>query len=177
MTKIEILNSEIVYQGRVFNIRRDQIRYPNGSTANYDLVEHGGAVTLVPIDSDGNILFVRQYRHAIGKEILELPAGTLQEGEAPELCAQRELREETGFAAGKLYKLGEFYLAPGYSSEYMYIFLASLLEYSPLEPDKDEHLQSESIAYADVLSMLEKGKFQDAKTIAALFLAKPQLDA
>jgi ADP-ribose pyrophosphatase len=114
----ETLTHEIIYRGRAFNVRRDQVRFPDQHTMHLDIIEHAGAVTLLPLDENGCILFVRQYRHAAGKMLLELPAGTLEVGEPPEDCAHREMREETGMAAGKLLKIGEFFLAPGYSTEY-----------------------------------------------------------
>ncbi|MBU2611839.1 MAG: NUDIX hydrolase, partial [Chloroflexi bacterium] len=95
----ELINSEIIYPGRAFTIRRDHLRLPDGRTTKFDIVEHHGSVVLIPIDEKGSLLFVRQFRHAAGKDLLELPAGTLDEGEAPEACARREVREETGMAA------------------------------------------------------------------------------
>ena len=107
--------------------------------------------------------------------LLELPAGTLEEGEEPSVCAAREIREETGFAAGKLEKIGEFYLAPGYSTEFMVVFLATELTYDPLEADADEFLSVEKISVKDALEMAEQGKMPDAKSLAALLLARPRL--
>jgi ADP-ribose pyrophosphatase len=115
--EFELIESEIVYPGRAFTIRRDLVRLPDGRTTKFDIVEHHGSVVLIPMDDKGNLLFVRQYRHAAGLDMLELPAGTLDEGELPEVCAARELREETGQAARNLEYLGGFFLAPGYSTE------------------------------------------------------------
>ncbi len=109
----QLLKSEIVYPGRAFTIRRDTLRLPDGREAGFDIVEHVGSVIILPLDANNNILFVRQYRHAAGRDLLELPAGTLDVDEAPETCALREIREETGMAAGRLESLGGFYLAPG----------------------------------------------------------------
>lgn len=174
--KFEILSSEIILHGRVFELRRDHVRYPDGRTADYDIIIHAGAVTIVPIDGDGNVWFVRQYRHATGEILLELPAGTIEEGEKPEICAARELREEIGYSAGNLRQLGAFYLAPGYSNEYMYIFLATQLNQDPLETDEDEFIQTEAHPASKVIAMMENGEFNDAKTIAALSLARPYLE-
>ncbi len=102
-------------------------------------------MVILPVDDQGNLFFVRQYRHAAGLDLLELPAGTLDEGEAPEACARREVREETGMAAGKMEHLGGFYLAPGYSTEYMHVYLATGLHSDPLEADADEFLTVEVI--------------------------------
>jgi len=171
------IQSENIYHGRVFSVRRDEIELPNGSAAHRDIIDHGGAVTILPLDSEGQIWFVRQYRHAAGVEILELPAGMLEEGEPPEMCARREIREEVGLAAGHLQKIGEFYLAPGYSTEYMYVYLATNLFPSPLPGDDDEFLSVESIPIAQVFEMAKTGSFRDAKTLAALLLVQPFLDA
>ena len=118
--------------------------FPTNTRMHLDIIEHVGAVTILPIDAEGRILFVRQYRHATGKELLELPAGTLNAGEPPEECAFREIREETGFAAGNLIKLGEFFLAPGYSTEYMVVYLANELHPDPLPADEDEFISLEA---------------------------------
>ena len=122
------------------------------------------------------MLFVRQYRHAAGLDLLELPAGTLDEGEEPLECAKREIREETGMAAGKMELLGGFYLAPGYSTEYMHVYLATGLSHDPLEADADEFLTVERIPMAEALQMFERGEIQDAKSLAAVLLARKYLE-
>src|SRR5512141_1513523 len=136
----ELIKSEPLLQGRTFKIRRDTLKTPDGRETKLEIIEHGGSVVLVPLDSENNILFVRQYRHATGKEILELPAGTRNGEEPYEECAAREIREETGMEAGRLHKVGEFYLAPGYSTEFMAVFLATGLKENPLQADEDELL-------------------------------------
>jgi ADP-ribose pyrophosphatase len=166
----EKMNSEIVYQGRVFDVRKDQVRLPDGRVVQIDLIEHRGAVTIVPLDSDGQIWFIRQYRHPANQELLELPAGVMDEGEAPEISALRELREEIGMAARKLRRIGEFFLAPGYSTEYMYVYLAEDLYPSPLSPDLDEVIQIEKTPIDQVGSLIINGQVQDAKSLASLFL-------
>ena len=171
----ELLKSETLLKGRAFAIRRDLMKTPDGRETKFDIIEHGGSVVIVPLDADGNLLFVRQYRHAAGADLLELPAGTLDKGEPPEICAAREICEETGFAAGKLEKLGDFYLAPGYSTEFMTVFLATELTHNPLEADADEFLSLERIPVAEALNMAEQGKMPDAKSLAALLLARPRL--
>jgi ADP-ribose pyrophosphatase len=172
----ELLKSEIVYPGRAFTIRCDTLRLPDGRETRFDIVEHVGSVIILPLDADGNLLFVRQYRHAAGLDLLELPAGTLDEGEAPEACARREVREETGMAAGRLEPLGGFYLAPGYSTEYMFVYLATDLRYDPLEPDADEFLSVKRVPLAEALTMCERGEIPDAKSLAAFLLAREHLD-
>jgi ADP-ribose pyrophosphatase len=172
----ELLESDIVYQGRAFTIRRDTLRLPDGRETRLDIVEHIGSVIILPLEADGHLLFVRQYRHAAGLDLLELPAGTLDEGEVPEECAKRELREETGMAAGKLESLGGFYLAPGYSTEYMHVYLATDLHDDPLEADADEFLTVERIPVAEVLTLCENGEIPDAKSLAAFLLARKYLE-
>jgi len=168
----QVIESEVVFKGRVFDVQTDHIRLPNGARARVDLVVHKDAVTLLPVDEAGNIWFIRQYRHPIGKVLLELPAGVLEEAELPEDGAGRELREETGMAAGKLRRIGKVYLAPGYSTEALYIFLAEQLYYSPLEPDADEMIEVEKIPLVTAYQMAESGEIEDAKTLGALFFAR-----
>ncbi len=172
----ELIKSETLLQGRVFKIRRDYLKTPEGRETKLEIIEHGGSVVIVPIDQDGNVIFVRQYRHATGQDILELPAGTRDDDEPHEECAARESREEIGMEAGKLEKIGEFYLAPGYSTEFMAVFIATELKDNPLDPDEDEVLAVEKIPVKKVFEVARDGKIQDAKSLAALLLAKPQLD-
>jgi len=146
---------------------------PHGGVANLETVEHAGAVTIFPIDADGNVWFVRQYRHSTGGELLELPAGTLDDGESPSACALREIQEEIGMAAGNLQKIGEFFLAPGYSTEYMVVYLATDLSPSSLPGDEDEFLHIERIHIGQVIEMARNDLLRDAKTLAALTLALP----
>src|SRR5271157_3535659 len=171
----EFIKSEPVFQGRAFKIRRDSLKTPDGRETKYEIVEHGGSVIIIPVDAHGNLLFVRQYRHAAGMDLLELPAGTREGDEPHEVCAAREIREETGMAAGKLERIGEFYLAPGYSTEFMAVFLATELTHNPLEADADEFLELEKIPINKAIEMAEKGEMPDAKTLAALFLARTYL--
>jgi len=168
----ETISSEIIYPGKAFTIRRDHLRLPDGRTTKFDIVEHHGSVVLIPIDENGNMIFVRQYRHATEMELLELPAGTLDEGETPECCARREIREETGMAADTLDPSGGFYLAPGYSTEYMYVYVATHLRHDPLQADADEFLQTETIPINQVFNMIRDGKMLDAKSLAAIQLAE-----
>ena len=172
----ELLKSEVLMKGRAFAIRRDTLKTPDGRETKFEIIEHGGSVVIVPIDENGKMLFVRQYRHATGGDLLELPAGTLDENEEPKVCAAREIREETGMAAGVLTKLGEFFLVPGYSTEFMVVFLATDLSPNPLDADDDEFLSVESIPVAEAFERAERGEIPDAKSLAALFLAKPSLE-
>ena len=170
----EILKSETVYQGRAFKIQRDLIQRPNGPQT-YDTVHHIGAVAMVPIDAYGRILFVRQYRHAARRRLLELPAGTLEEGEPVEDTAQREMREEVGMAPGHLTKLAEFFLAPGYSTERMHIYLAEDLKPESLPGDEDEELEIERLTLDEAHAAIQSGEIEDAKTMLGCFLFKEYL--
>jgi len=172
----ELIKSETLLQGRAFKIRRDYLKTPNGGETRLEIIEHGGSVVLIPIDDDGNLLFVRQYRHAAGEDLLELPAGTRDGDEPFEACAAREIREETGMEAGKLQKIGEFYLAPGYSSEFMVVYLATELKENPLDADDDEFLQVEKIPLKKAIEMAERGEVPDAKSLASFLLARSYLE-
>ena len=170
-----ILNRKVIYEGRVFDVQKVLARLPDGREHEYDLVSHAGAVTLVPVDQDGNMWFVRQFRLGALQELLELPAGLMEKDEPPEISAGRELREEIGMAADELRQLGQFYMAAGYSSEYMYIYLATGLHSSPLEQDEDEFLQVQAIPVKQVYEMVHANQIHDGKTLAALLLAEPFL--
>ncbi|MCQ3938794.1 MAG: ADP-ribose pyrophosphatase [Chloroflexi bacterium] len=176
MPSFELLRSEILLKGRAFTIRRDYLKTPDGRETKFDIVEHGGSVIILPVDGEGNLLFVRQYRHAAGMDLLELPAGTRDGDEPFEECAAREIREETGMEAGTLKYVGSFYLAPGYSTEYMGVFLATDLKHNPLEADDDEFLSLEKIPVKEALAMAERGEVPDAKSLAALLMARPYLE-
>ncbi|MBN8656422.1 MAG: NUDIX hydrolase [Anaerolineae bacterium] len=176
MPTFELLKTETLLQGRAFKIRRDTLKTPDGRETKFDIVEHGGSVVIVPVDADGNILFVRQYRHAAGMDMLELPAGTRDGDEPFADCAAREIREETGMEAGKLIHVGSFYLAPGYSTEYMGVFFATNLKHNPLEADDDEFLSVEKIPVKEALAMAERGEMPDAKSLAALLMARSYLE-
>lgn len=171
----ELIKSENLLQGRVFKIQRDYLKTPDGNETKLEIIIHGGSVAIIPVDDDGNLLFVRQYRHAAGKDLLELPAGTRDSDEPYEACAAREIREETGMEAGKLQKVGEFYLAPGYSTEFMGVFIATDLKHNPLDADDDEFLSVEKIPVNKAFDLAHQGEILDAKTLAALLLAKSYL--
>jgi ADP-ribose pyrophosphatase len=172
----ELIKSETLLQGRTFRIRRDLLQTPDGRETKLEIVEHGGSVVLIPIDEHGNMWFVRQYRHAAGMDLLELPAGTRDGDEPYEECAAREIREETGMEAGRLERIGEFYLAPGYSTEFMSVFLATDLKHNPLDPDADEFLAVEKIPVKQAIEMAEHGAIPDAKSLAGLLMARPHLE-
>ncbi|MEW6717022.1 MAG: NUDIX hydrolase [Chloroflexota bacterium] len=171
----ELLQSEVVFHGRVFNVRRDHLSLPDGKVLVLDIVTHHGSVVLVPVDGEGKIWFVRQYRHSIGEELLELPAGVLSPGESAEDCALREIREEIGMSPEGLQRIGEFYLAPGYSTECMQVYLAQGLYSNPLLPDEGEYLQVVTIPVAETYKMVMRGELRDTKSLAALHLSRSHL--
>lgn len=173
--EFKLIESNTIYRGRVFNLRQDQVQFPTGRVAKLDIIDHPSSVLIVPIDESGNILFIHQYRHATGKIILELPAGVVEEGETPENCARREIREETGMSARLVDRIGGYYLVPGYSTEYLHVYLARELHPDPLPGDEDEFIDVVRIPAAEAFVQAEAGDIHDSKTLAALILAKPHL--
>jgi ADP-ribose pyrophosphatase len=133
--------SEKIYEGHVINLRKDEVRLSNGHITQREIVEHRGAICVVPAQADGRLLLVRQFRKPAEQTLLELPAGSLEKGEDPLDCAHRELLEECGLKAAQMTPLFQCYLAPGYSSEYMYGFLAQELEQVQAQPEEDEILE------------------------------------
>jgi len=165
------IGSDTVFDGRLLKVRRDYVRLPDGAESTREVVEHPGAVAMVPINDDGEVLLVRQFRQPVGAVLVEIPAGTLDPGEAPEACARRELAEEIGFEPAKLKLLAAVYLAPGYSSELIRIFLATELHAATADCDADENLQTVRMPLADAIQAAKDGKFKDAKTVCGLLLA------
>jgi ADP-ribose pyrophosphatase len=170
-----VRNSETIYKGKVFGVRIDEVETHTGHIMRVDIVEHSGAVVLIPIDDNGLIWFVRQYRHPTGRIMLELPAGTLDPDEEPEACAVRECREEIGMTPGRLLSLGWVYLAPGYSTEVAHFFLAERLTPAQLKPDEHEDLQIECLSWDSILKMISEKELHDAKSLAGLFLTRAHL--
>lgn len=166
-----VLKTETVFRGRAFNVRLDEVEFAPGRTTRLEIVEHTGAVTIVPLDEHGQLWFIRQYRHAIAAELLELPAGTLQAGEDPALGAARELQEEIGMRAERLEPLAQFWLAPGYSTELMHAFVATGLVPAPLPQDEDEVITVARLPVAEALAAAARGEVRDAKSLAALYAA------
>jgi ADP-ribose pyrophosphatase len=175
MNKYDILKRETHYQGKLFSVEKVTLRLPDQREVVYDLVNHKNAVTILPIDKQRNIWFVKQYRLGIQKEILELPAGVFNEGEDQLTAAGRELREEIGMTAEILRPIGEGVMSPGYATEYMYYFLASELSKDPLPQDDDEFIEVVKIPLEKVYEMVYKGEIVDNKSLAALLYAIPFL--
>jgi ADP-ribose pyrophosphatase len=163
-----VLERKIIFEGRLLRLRVDKVELANGVISTREVVEHRGAVAILPILPDGNILFVRQFRLPAGKVLLEIPAGTLSPNEEPLECAKRELEEETGYIAGKWRKLISLYLAPGYSTECIHIFLAEDLRAGESRPDEDEEIKVCQVSLKEALEMVRKGEIEDAKTVSAL---------
>ncbi len=167
----QILAKTTIFDAKAFTVEKLHVKLPDERERDYSLVRHHDSVTIIPLDTEDNVIFVTQFRMGSESVLLELPAGTMDENETPLDCALREIREETGMAAGNMEHLGSFYLAPGYSSELNHVFLAVDLTYSPLEMDEDEFLNSRKIPLADIPRLTVSGQLQDSKSLAALYLA------
>ncbi len=174
--KAEILESSEVYPGRVVNLWLDRIRLPNGAEAELEVIRHSGAAAVVPLTGDGEILLVRQYRHASDGWLLEIPAGTLDGPEDPEQCARRELEEETGFRAGRLVPLGWIWTTPGFTDEKIWLYLATDLEPSEQALEPDEDLSVERLALEEAVALVHSGGIRDGKSICGLLRAVHHLE-
>ena len=171
----KILEREIVFQGSAFRVERLQLMMPDARVHPYELVNHADSVIILPVDEQNQLWWVRQYRVGVESELLELPAGVLEAEEDPEEGAAREIREEIGMAAGKLHCIGDFYLAPGYDNEHMWLFLATDLYPAPLESDPDEFIEIIKMPVMQAYALSAQQKIKDSKTLAALLLAVPYL--
>ncbi|MBQ3225922.1 MAG: NUDIX hydrolase [Clostridia bacterium] len=169
------IDSEELFDGRVIRVRRDTVELPNGSTSTREVVEHPGGVAIVPVDADGNLYMVRQYRYPLKRLCLELPAGKLEYGEDHRECGIRELSEETGMEAGNFEYLGVFCPSPGFCQELIHLYLATDLREGERHPDEDEFLEVERYPLSELVQMIQEGKLQDGKTVIGLLLAKEVL--
>ena len=161
-----------VYQGRVVDFGVEDVRLPNGIDVALEIVRHPGAAAVVAIDDERRVVLIRQFRHAGGGFLWEIPAGVLHPGEEPVACARRELAEEVGLAAGRLDLLGAMLPTPGYSDEHIHLFLGRELASAPMAREADEVIQSvERFALPDALAMVHRGEIPDGKTALALLLA------
>jgi len=166
----EVVRSDRIFQGRVVNLRVDTVRLPNGRVSQREIVEHRGAVAIVPMLDDETVLMIRQFRLAVNEVLLEVPAGTLEPGEPVEVCASRELEEETGYRARHLSPLFSQYLAPGYSQEILHVFLARDLEQTAQRTEEDESVEVVPMPLDEAVDKVLSGEIKDAKTIAALLV-------
>ncbi|MCU0580903.1 MAG: NUDIX hydrolase [Syntrophales bacterium] len=162
-----------VYQCRIFSVYEGEYQLPDGRVNRQTRVDHRPCVTVVPVDDQGRIILIRQYRYAVNRELMEIPAGSMDKGsEKPEACARRELAEETGFGATNWVQLFEGYLLPGYCNEYMYFFLATGLFLAPLPPDEDECIEVISVAPDEAMAMIKDGDIIDAKTALGIYMVR-----
>ena len=170
------IGTKRIYEGNIINVRVDTVRMPSGRDATREIVEHSHAVCIVPIDNEGNVVLVRQYRKPAEDALLEVPAGGVEDGEISEEAVLRELQEEIGYTADHLEHLSSFWVAPGWATEYMHAYLATGLRESRLDGDEDENIEVVRLRFDEAVSMLKTGEINDGKTIAALLLAQPLLD-
>jgi ADP-ribose pyrophosphatase len=168
-----LVSTERLYSGRIVNLDRDTVRFPDGSTGQLEMLRHPGASAVVPFlddpaDDDPRVLLLRQFRHAADGYIWEIPAGRLDAGEAPEACARRELREETGMRAKRLDRLTTIYTTPGFTDEQIHLFLARELEKGEHGREADEFMELHIRRWSEVTEMIRRGEIQDGKTLVAL---------
>jgi len=166
------IKSQVKFKGKILNLRVDEVELPNGRVVEREVVEHRGAVGIVPVTNKNEVILLRQYRYPINEVIWEIPAGLLDRKENPLDCAIRELKEETGCSAKKFIKMAEFYLTPGNSNEYFYLYLARDLNRGEVELEEDEFLESKDVLFQDALEMIVDNEIKDAKTIVGLCLAE-----
>ena len=167
---MQTLKTEQVYRGRVLSITKDTVSLPSGRVTIREKVTHPGSVGILPVLENGDLIFVKQFRYVIGSDLLEIPAGTIEEGESPEECATRELLEETGYQAGRLDLLSSFYTSPGYSNEFMWLFKATDLRSGEAKPMADESIEIKVVSLGEALSLIKNGGIRDVKTICAILL-------
>lgn len=176
MREEKTIKSNLVFEGKMINLRVDTVQLPGEKYATREIVDHPGAVAVVPINNQGKIVMVKQYRKAFEKFLLEIPAGKLEKNEEPSLCAKRELQEETGFMAKNINHLLTMYSTPGFSNEVIHVFLARDLQEGSANPDEDEYISVESFSLGELLKMIFNGTIKDSKTIAGILAAKEFLN-
>lgn len=166
----------LAYECKIFDVWEEEFDLPNGKTARQTWIDHKPTVAIVAVNEKNELLLIKQYRNAVKKDLLEIPAGSLDgTAESPAVCAQRELAEETGFQAKTIVKLFEGYLLPGYCNEYMYFFLAKDLIHAPLTPDDDEFIETMPVSFSKAQELLNNGEIIDAKTVLGIILAEKYL--
>ena len=170
----EFIDSKKIFEGRVFDVTVDTVR-EGDQTYQREIVHHGGSAVILPVFDDGTIALVKQYRHPAVKYLLELPAGTLNDRERPEVGAARELEEELGVVAGRMEKLCEFFVSPGFLSEKMWLYLATDLQETAQRLEDDEAIEIVRLPIDRALQMITDNEIEDAKTIIGLLLAAPRI--
>ncbi len=168
----KLLESEKVFKGAVFDIDRDRLLDDRGLEIVREVVRHPGGAGALPLFADGRVALVRQYRHPARRELLEIPAGKIEDGETPEICAVREVEQEIGFRAGRMEKLAEFYSTPGFCEEKLYVYLATDLTLTSQNLDHDEWVEIVYLPFAEAAQMAERGEIEDSKTIVALLMTE-----
>ncbi len=163
------------YNTPLFTVKSVNLTFPDGKARDYDLIDIQNAVTILPLDEEGNVYFVNQYRIGAKRELLELPAGKIENADDPLLTAQRELREEIGMSARSWISLGGFYMTPGYATEFMHAYLAQGLYPDPLNADEDEFINLTRVPLGKVLEMIDQQLIEDSKTLALFSLARRYL--
>ncbi len=168
MVEEKTLSSRLIYEGRAVKLRVDTVEMPNGRKTTREIVEHSDCVVIVAIDVGDNVLLVNQFRQAVGKALLEIPAGGIEPGEDPATAVRRELREETGYLPRKVERFGGFYSTPGYCTEYLYLYLATDLTPNPLSAEDTESISLVRVPLAQIPDLITSGDICDAKSIAGL---------
>jgi ADP-ribose pyrophosphatase len=165
-------NPKLMYRCKIFDVWEEEIILPNGKSTKQNMIDHKPTVAIIAVNDNKEILLIKQYRSAVKKNLLEIPAGTMdRDSETPLFCAKRELAEETGFTAANFIQLFEGYLLPGYCNEYMYFFLAQNIFPEPLPPDEDEFIEVFPTSFLDAKNMVKNGEIIDAKTALGIILA------
>ena len=162
------ISTQIIFNGRALKLRVDTVRTDDGRMTTREIVEHSNCVAVVAVDAAGNLLLVKQFRKAVEKELLEIPAGGIEPGETPEAAVEREMREETGLKPGRIERLGGFYSSPGFCSEYLYLYLASNLAPAPLVAEDTAEIQLVSVPQDQITVLISSGVICDSKSIAGL---------
>ena len=168
MSEEKTLSSQLIYDGQIVKLRVDTVRMPGGRETRREIVEHSDCVAIVAIDADDNVLLVKQFRKAVEKELLEIPAGGIDPGEDPVTAVRREMREETGYLPQKVERLGGFYSAPGYCTEYLHLYLATDLTPSQLFAEDTESIKLVRVPVSQIPGLIASGSICDAKSIAGL---------
>jgi ADP-ribose pyrophosphatase len=173
----EVVASERPFSGKIVAVRVDRVRLEDGHVVRQEIVEHRESMTVVALDEQERLVLVRQYRHAAGRELLETPAGSVDEGETAEASVNRELAEEAGVCARDIRLIGRYFLAPGWATELMHVYLARDLYESSAPGDEDERIEVERLTIPEWEAKIQAGEILDAKSIAAWYLARAHLGA